>query len=96
MQIREEEKKRQEGEADERGGSDRSEKEVAGERWKRWEEMEAGKPAGAPAASPQPGGRMRQWRDPITRVVSWARPGFDPIFYKMNFPGVQWLQIPNI
>lgn len=62
MQIREEEKKRREGEADERGGSDRSEKEVAGERWKRWEEMEAGSPAGAPAAPPQPGGRMRHWR----------------------------------
>lgn len=52
MQIREEEKKRREGEADERGGSDRSEKEVAGKRWKRWEEMEAGSPAGASAAPP--------------------------------------------
>lgn len=70
MQIREEEKKRRDGEADERGGSDRSEKEVAGERWRRWEEMEAGNLAGAPAASPQPGGRMRQWGDPITRDVS--------------------------
>lgn len=54
MQIREEEKRR-EGEADEREGSDRSEKEVAGERWKQGEEMEAGNLAGALAASPQPG-----------------------------------------
>lgn len=57
MQIREEEKKRREGEADERGGSDRSEKEVAGERWERWGEMEAGSPAGAPAAPPSARGK---------------------------------------
>lgn len=80
MQIREEEKKGREGESDEREGCDRSGKEVAGERWKRGDAMEAGNPASAPAASPQPGGRMRQQRDPVTKDVSWTRPGFCPIF----------------
>lgn len=71
-----------EGEADERRGRGRSGKEVAGEGG-----MELGNPAGAPAASPQPGGRMRQQSDPITSDLSETRPGLHSVFCKNSLPG---------